>query len=66
VNGAIVAPAPEVKLLGVIIDQALRFKSHIGKAAKKGMEAVLALRRLHGFTSFGSSPAIHLHGGIED
>jgi hypothetical protein len=48
VNGAAVAPAPEVKILGVILDQGLRFKSHIGKAANKGMKAVLALRRLHG------------------
>ncbi|KAJ5215587.1 uncharacterized protein N7498_001994 [Penicillium cinerascens] len=37
------APGPDA--LPVV---ALRFKSHIGKAAKKGMEAVLALRRLHG------------------
>ena len=48
VNGATVAPAPEVKILGVIIDQGLRFKSHIGKAANKGMKAALALRRLRG------------------
>jgi hypothetical protein len=48
VNGATVAPAPEVKILGVILDQGLWFKSHIGKAANKGMKAVLALRRLCG------------------
>ena len=48
VNGATVAPASEVKILGVILDQGLRFKSHIGKAANKGMKAVLALRRLRG------------------
>lgn len=48
VNGATVAPAPEVKILGVILDQGLRFKSHIGKAANKGIKAVLALRRLRG------------------
>ncbi|KAJ5283460.1 hypothetical protein N7505_001440 [Penicillium chrysogenum] len=48
VNGATVAPAPEVKILGVILDQGLRFKSHIGKAANKEMKAVLALRRLRG------------------
>ncbi|KAJ5288337.1 hypothetical protein N7508_011112 [Penicillium antarcticum] len=48
VNGATVTPAPEIKILGVIIDQGLRFKSHIGKAANKGMKAVLALRRLLG------------------
>ena len=43
-----VAPAPEVKILSVIIDQGLRFKSHIGKAANKGMKTALALRRLRG------------------
>lgn len=48
VDGATVTPAPEVKILGVILDQGLRFKSHIGKAASKGMKAVLALRRLRG------------------
>lgn len=48
VDGATIAPAPEVKILGVILDQGLRFKSHIGKAANKGMKAVLALRRLRG------------------
>ena len=48
VDGAIVAPAPEVKILGVILDQKLRFKSHVGKAASKGSKAVLALRRLRG------------------
>ena len=35
VDRATVAPASEVKILGVIFDQDLRFKSHIGKAANK-------------------------------
>ena len=48
VSGATVAPAPENKILGVILDQGLRFKHHIGKAANKGMKAALALRRLRG------------------
>ncbi|KAJ5215604.1 reverse transcriptase [Penicillium cinerascens] len=48
VDGAAVTPAPEVKILGVLLDQELRFKSHIGKAASKGMKAILALRRLRG------------------
>ncbi|KAJ5117672.1 hypothetical protein N7448_011304 [Penicillium atrosanguineum] len=48
VKGATVTPAPELKILGVILDQDLRFKSHIGMAANKGMKAVLALRRLRG------------------
>jgi hypothetical protein len=48
VDGTAIAPASEVKILGVILDQMLRFKSHVGKAASKGMTAVLALRRLRG------------------
>ena len=48
VDGAAVTPAPEVKILGVLLDQDHRFKSHIGKAGSKGMRAVLALRRLRG------------------
>jgi hypothetical protein len=48
VDGAIVAPVPEVKILGLVFDRRLRFESHVGKAADKGMKAVLALRRLHG------------------
>jgi hypothetical protein len=41
-------PTPEVKILGVLLDQKLRFESHVGKTASKGMMAVLALRRLRG------------------
>ena len=48
VDGTTVTPAPEVKILGVILDQGLRFRSQIGKAANKGMKAALALRRLNG------------------
>ncbi|KAJ5556699.1 hypothetical protein N7494_000614 [Penicillium frequentans] len=47
-NRATVAPASEVKILGVILDEGSRFKSHIGKVANTGMKAVLALRRLRG------------------
>jgi hypothetical protein len=50
VDGATVGPAPEVKILGVILDQQLRFESHIGKAASKGMKVTLALRRLRWIT----------------
>jgi hypothetical protein len=39
---------PEIKILGVILDQGSGFKSYIGKAANKGMKAVPALRRLRG------------------
>lgn len=46
VDGAAVNPREVVKLLGVILDQGLTFKSHVGEIAKRGMRAVLALRRL--------------------
>jgi hypothetical protein len=46
VDGAALTLAPVVKILGVLLDQDLRFESHIGKAASKGMKAVLALRHL--------------------
>jgi hypothetical protein len=48
VDGTAIAPRLEVKILGVILDQMLWFKSHVGKAASKGMKAVLALRWLCG------------------
>jgi hypothetical protein len=41
VDGAIVASAPKVKILGVILDQDLHFKLYIGKAVSKGTKAVL-------------------------
>ncbi|OKP12963.1 hypothetical protein PENSUB_1345 [Penicillium subrubescens] len=46
VDGAALTLAPVVKILGVLLDQDLRFESHIGKAASKGMKAVLARRHL--------------------
>lgn len=42
----IIKPKPEVKLLGVVFDQKLTYKHHIAKAAKKGIKAALALKRL--------------------
>lgn len=39
-----------VKLLGVVLDQELRFRLHAAMAAKKGIQAALALKRLKGLT----------------
>lgn len=36
----------EVKILGVILDQKLSYKLHIAQAAKKGIKAALAIKRL--------------------
>jgi hypothetical protein len=40
----------EVKLLGVVFDQNLRFKRHIARAGKRGINAVLALKRIKRLT----------------
>jgi hypothetical protein len=39
-----------VKLLGVVLDQELRFRLHGAMAAKKGIQAALALKSLKGLT----------------
>jgi ribonuclease HI len=43
-----VAPAASVKILGVVMDQQLRYKLHGARAAKRGLIAATALRRLRG------------------
>lgn len=49
-DGEAIHPQQEVKVLGVILDQALRFKQHIARAAKRGLNAAMALRRIKGMT----------------
>ena len=44
--GATVAPLLLVKILGVILYQKLNDKAHIGQASKRGVNAVLALKKL--------------------
>jgi hypothetical protein len=46
VKGEVVAPKPTAKILGVILDLELRYKSHIARTATKGLKAALALKRL--------------------
>jgi hypothetical protein len=36
-----------IKILGVILDQELRFKDHVGRITKRGIKAVQALVRLN-------------------
>ncbi|KAJ5819478.1 hypothetical protein N7474_005069 [Penicillium riverlandense] len=43
-----IAPSNAVKLLGVICDQKLKFREHIGRATKRGIQASQALMRLRG------------------
>ena len=45
-NGTGIKPSPRLKLLGVVLDQRLRYREHIGNVAKKGVLATLALKRL--------------------
>ncbi|KAM4067985.1 reverse transcriptase (RNA-dependent DNA polymerase) [Hirsutella rhossiliensis] len=46
IKGNDVKPKNNVKLLGVIMDKALRFKEHIARAAAKGLAAAMCLKRL--------------------
>ena len=45
-KGEEIAPKSEVKILGVIMDSALRYRNHIARTATKGLNAALALKRL--------------------
>ncbi|KAM4067345.1 endonuclease-reverse transcriptase domain-containing protein [Hirsutella rhossiliensis] len=46
VKGKEIKPEKSVKLLGVVMDKALRFKEHIARAAAKGLAAAMCLKRL--------------------
>lgn len=41
-------PKDYVKILGVLMDAKLKYKEHIARAASKGLEAAMELRRLRG------------------
>ena len=45
-NGARIHPSPTLKLLVVVLDQKLKYHEHIGNVVKRGVVAVLALKRL--------------------
>ena len=46
-----VHPQREVKILGVVLDHELRFQQHAARAAKRGVAAALALKRIKGMTA---------------
>ena len=48
IKGTSVTPSETVKLLGVVLDQQLRYKHHAGRIAKRGLRTALALKRLRG------------------
>jgi hypothetical protein len=45
-----VVPRDHIKILGVLIDIRLKYKEYIARAASKGLEAAIELRRLRGLT----------------
>src|SRR5216117_3306935 len=48
IKGQAVEPQEQVKILGVIMDQQLRYKQHIARAATRGLKVAMALKRLKG------------------
>jgi hypothetical protein len=50
VKGQTVEPKNKVKILGVLMDTRLKYKEHIARAASKGLEAAMELRRLRGLS----------------
>ena len=50
IDGREVAPKDEVKVLGVLVDQQLRFKGHLARIGKRGLKAALALKRMKGLS----------------
>ena len=49
VNSKIIPCSNEVKLLGITIDNELKFKKHIGDLCKKASYKLHALRRIRGY-----------------
>jgi ribonuclease HI len=47
-KGEQIRPKTKAKILGVIFDQQLRFGLHAARAAKRGLQAALAMKRLKG------------------
>lgn len=47
IKGELGEPKESAKILGVVMDSQLRYKQHIAAMASKGLDAALALERLH-------------------
>lgn len=45
-RGQVIKSEPRIKILGVILDQGLKYREHISQARDKGIKAALALKRL--------------------
>ncbi|KAF4337193.1 reverse transcriptase [Fusarium beomiforme] len=48
IKGERVFPKDQVKILGIVMDSRLYYKQHIARAATKGLEAAMELKRLKG------------------
>lgn len=43
-------PTASVKVLGLIMDTRLRYQEHTSRAARRGLRAAMALKRLRGLS----------------
>lgn len=50
IKGQSVPPKDHVKILGVLMDAKLKYQKHVARAATKGLEAAIELRRLRGLS----------------
>jgi len=50
IKGQPVPPKDHVKILGVLMDANLKYQKHIARAAAKGLEAAMELKRLRGLS----------------
>ena len=50
IKGQTIKPKDHIKILGVIMDSRLKYKEHIARAASKGLEAAMELKRLRGLS----------------
>ncbi|KAJ5292091.1 hypothetical protein N7478_001342 [Penicillium angulare] len=50
IKGQLVVPKDHVKILGLLMDTRLKYKEHMARAASKGLEAAMELRRLRGLS----------------
>ncbi|KAF4336646.1 reverse transcriptase [Fusarium beomiforme] len=48
IKGEKVSPKDQVKVLGVVMDSRLHYKQHMARAATRGLEAAMELKRLKG------------------
>jgi hypothetical protein len=50
IDGELVKPKTEIKILGVVLDPEMRFRKHTVRLGKRGVNAALALKRIRGLS----------------